>query len=152
MIIRKAQASEAIRLTELAMRSKASNGYDDAFMAACRDELAIGTKSFDARELWVAVDGSGAIVGFFGLWPSDDHGLCEADPVFVEPRLKSMGIGRMLWLKLEERARHFGASSIGLDADPDAVPYYSRMGCSIVGVSPSQSIPGRLLPRMVKKL
>ena len=45
-----------------------------------------------------------------------------------------------------------GASGITLDADPNSVGFYQRMGMEIVGESPSGSIPGRMLPRMRKAL
>jgi len=36
----------------------------------------------------------------------------------------------------------------GLDADPNAEPIYRRLCFNTVGLAPSQSIPGRMLPRM----
>jgi GNAT superfamily N-acetyltransferase len=72
--------------------------------------------------------------------------------IFVEPRLVRSGVGRVLWRHAEERARAHGAARLTLDADPNAVPFYERMGLRIVGQSPSGSIPGRMLPRMEKEL
>ena len=39
--IRRALETEGAALSDLSIRSKQSNGYDDAFMDACRDELAV---------------------------------------------------------------------------------------------------------------
>ena len=39
--IRLARLDEAEQLTQLALRSKASWGYSEEFMAACRDELTL---------------------------------------------------------------------------------------------------------------
>ncbi len=39
--IRPARPEDVGVLTELSMRSKRSNGYDEAFMAACRKELTV---------------------------------------------------------------------------------------------------------------
>lgn len=137
-------------LTDLAMRSKASHGYDAAFMEQCREELAIGERTLSERDIWVA-EAQGRILGFFGLaFPQD--GVCEVNPIFVEPDLQQGGVGRALWRKLEERARFAGARAIGLDSDPNAVGFYEKMGCRIVGLSPSNSIAGRMLPRMEKPL
>lgn len=36
-----------------------------------------------------------------------------------------------------------------VDADPDAAPFYRRMGARDDGQAASGSIPGRLLPRLV---
>lgn len=149
--IRPARPVEAAALTALAMRSKASHGYDAAFMEACRAELTIRETTLAERDVWVAEQPSGALAGFFGLCPPEG-GVAEVDPIFVEPALQKGGVGWALWTKLEERARAMGAERIGLDADPHAVGFYERMGLAIVGRSPSGSIPGRFLPRMEKAL
>jgi len=39
--IRRARSDEAGVLTDLSMRAKRSNGYDEAFMEACRAELTV---------------------------------------------------------------------------------------------------------------
>ncbi|MGE0008781.1 MAG: GNAT family N-acetyltransferase [Parvibaculaceae bacterium] len=137
-------------LSDLAMRSKASHGYDGAFLAQCREELAIHPHTLNERDVWIA-EKDAAIIGFFALEPPKD-GVCEVNPIFVEPRLQQAGVGRRLWRKLEERARFAGASAVGLDSDPHAVGFYEKMGCRMTGWSPSGSIPGRLLPRMEKRL
>lgn len=148
--IRPAARSDIEILTDLAMRSKASHGYDMAFMAQCREELAIRERTLGERDVWVA-EAQGRILGFFGLeYPRD--GISEVNPIFVEPDLQQGGVGRALWRKLEERARFAGARAIGLDSDPNAVGFYEKMGCRLIGLSPSHSIPGRVLPRMEKPL
>jgi hypothetical protein len=40
---------------------------------------------------------------------------------------------------------------MAIEADPGAAPFYERMG-RYAGFAPSQSIPGRLLPRMLLEL
>ena len=137
-------------LTDLAMRSKASHGYDATFMEQCREELAIAEQTLHERDVWLA-ETDGVIVGFFALEPPAD-GVCEVNPIFVEPRLQQGGVGRALWRKLEERAYCAGAKAIGLDSDPHAVGFYEKMGLKVIGWSPSGSIPGRRLPRMEKRL
>ena len=150
LVIRPAARSDVETLTDLAMRSKASHGYDEAFMALCREELAIREKTLSERDAWVA-EANGEIIGFFALEPPDE-GISTVNPIFVEPNLQQSGVGRALWRKLEERARLAGAWAIGLDSDPNAVGFYEKMGCRIIGWSPSGSIPGRMLPKMKKRL
>jgi GNAT superfamily N-acetyltransferase len=147
--IRKARHDDVETLDALAYRAKASHGYDEAFMAACRDEMAIAVSTLSEREMWVAESVACGIAGFFGLWPPED-GVAEVDPFYVDPRFHSRGIGRALWMRLEQRAKLSGATKIGLDSDPHAVRFYERMGCVITGQSPSGSIPGRMLPRLEK--
>ena len=56
--IRVAKAADAASLTDLAMRAKASWGYDADFMAACRSELTITPERLTAWRTWVAeIDG-----------------------------------------------------------------------------------------------
>jgi len=149
--VRRARPDEADLLTGLAFRSKASNGYDQAFMEACRAEMAVTPAAFERRCFWIAEGEAGELLGFAGLWPVED-GLAEVDPIYVEPISKGIGVGQALWAQLERHARAGGAARLGLDSDPFAVGFYERMGCRIIGESPSGSIPGRMLPRMEKPI
>jgi hypothetical protein len=45
-------------------------------------------------------------------------------------------------------ARACGASAMELDAEPNAMGFYRRMGAVRVGVTASTVVPGRELPRM----
>ena len=148
--LRLARLAEAAAVTALAFRSKASNGYDAAFMAACRAELTFDARTFARGETWLCQDAAGAILGFFDLRLED--GTAEVYAFFVEPDYQGQGVGRLLWSKLEARAAALGAQNIGADSDPTAVPFYLRMGMESAGEAPSGSIPGRMLPRLVKAL
>ena len=75
--IRLARPPEAATMTSLAFRSKASNGYDAAFMAACQAEL-----TFDARSFAAAVPA-----------PALGHGLASGDVRFT-PSNRRSGWGR----------------------------------------------------------
>ena len=131
------------------MRSKALWGYDAAFMAMCLEELTVQPDAIEAGEVWVAEE-SDAIVGLLEIVP--EGRAAELRLIFVEPGAVRSGVGRALWRHAEKRARAHGAKTLALDADPNAVPFYERMGMTIVGEEPSGSIPGRMLPRMEKRL
>jgi hypothetical protein len=45
-------------------------------------------------------------------------------------------------------AKKLGAT----DADPDAAPFYRKMGAYDVGQAPSGSVPGRMLPKFAMNL
>jgi len=149
LLLRPARPEDAAVLTALAIRSKRSNGYDDAFMAACRAELTF-TPNAPGQHAWLVEDGRGRILGFFDLRLED--GIAEVYALFVAPDAKRSGVGSLLWAKLEQVAAGLGASVIGVDSDPEGVPFYLAMGAALVGEAPSGSIPGRLLPRLVKSL
>ena len=147
--IRRARSDEADFLTELSMRSKRSNGYDAAFMEACREELTVTASRLEQGEYWVAQ--SDVVCGLACLLDGGD-GYGEVHAFFIDPDVQRQGIGRALWLKLVERAKARGIGVLSLDADPTAVPFYRALGFVEVGKAPSGSIEGRTLPRMEIRL
>ena len=151
--IRRAHLAEAPALTALVLRSKALWGYDDAFMALCRAELTVRPEAIAQGEVWVAERGGG-LVGVLQLVPEDgqEGRAVEVRLIFVDPAAVRAGVGTALWRHAEAHARALGAGRLTLDADPNAVLFYQRMGMQVVGRSPSGSIPGRMLPRMAKAL
>jgi GNAT superfamily N-acetyltransferase len=147
--IRRANLAEAEALTDLVLRSKAYWGYDTAFMAFCRAELTVRVEAIEGGDVWVA-ESEGALAGLLEVVP--DSGKAEIRLIFVAPERMGEGIGGALWRHAEERARVLQSDCIECDADPNAVPFYERMGMEVIGQSPSGSIPGRMLPRMRKVL
>lgn len=144
--IRLAKISEAEALTELSLRSKRSNGYDDAFMAACREELTVTDARMKAGEYWVA--DAGTICGCACLVPEMVDKSGEVHAFFIDPDWQRKGIGQLLWEKILERATQLGLTRLYLDADPNAVAFYRAMGFEVIGEKSSGSIPGRKLPHM----
>jgi GNAT superfamily N-acetyltransferase len=146
--VRHARPDEAAALTELAMRAKASWGYDEAFMAACRDELTLTPQQMAAWRIWVAEAG-GEIAGMIAL--SLDGGA-EVEDFFVEPAFQGRGVGAALMAELLAAARAAGATVLEVDADPNAEAIYAKLGFETFSRSPSGSIPGRWLPRMRRSI
>ncbi|GHH85944.1 GNAT family N-acetyltransferase [Streptomyces capitiformicae] len=144
MRIRPARAEEATALTELVLRSKAHWGYDAEFLEACRAELTIRPDEIDDRRIVVAEDAQPGVLGVAsleGTAPQGRVGLC-----FVEPSAIGRGVGRALYSHVMRAAREFGFTWITIDSDPNAEPFYRRMGARPVGRTPSGSIAGRELP------
>ena len=144
--IRRALETEGAALSDLSMLSKQSNGYDDAFMDACRDELAVTPERLRADEYWVA-DADG-ICGCASLSINYDKKIGVVHSFFVEPNLRGSGIGKLLWQKLQERAQTHGFEALVLDADPNAEEFYQNIGFVKVKDTPSGSIEGRFIPHM----
>ncbi|MFR9726853.1 GNAT family N-acetyltransferase [Streptomyces sp. MS19] len=146
--IRPARRDEAAALTDLALRSKAHWGYDEAFMAACREELTL-TAGRTERSA-VAERADGALVGFTtvdGAPPQAVLGM-----MFVAPEAMGAGVGRLLFAHAVDTARASGCGRLVFDADPHAVGFYEAMGAVRIGETPSGSIPGRVLPLMEVRL
>ena len=149
MRIRDARPEEADFLSALAIRSKAYWGYDEAFLAACRAELTFAPEDIVSRRTAVAEE-EDRVVGFVTLLGKPPQG--EIGALFVEPDRIGRGVGRALWEEVLRRARREGFTGIVIDADPGAEAFYERMGARRSGRSPSGSIPGRFLPRLVASI
>lgn len=145
MIVRRPRIDELSGISDLCFRSKAVWGYDQTFLEACRGELSFG--QHDLEETHVAVaEQNGGILGVMQVKVSS--GEAELLKLFVEPHALRKGTGRVLFAWAAEVSRRKGASRMVIEADPDAAPFYSRLGARTAGEAPSGSIPGRLLPRL----
>ncbi len=148
-ILRAATLDELPALSALCFRSKAVWGYDNDFMEACRKELTIEPSDLRSTSIAVAEKNEG-IVGVAQVRVTGN----EADllKLFVEPSALHGGVGRQLFGWAADSAASRGADRLVIEADPDAAPFYRRMGAVDCGLAPSGSIPGRMLPRLVKEL
>lgn len=125
----------------------------------------------EGRLARVALDGSGAVLGWIGGIPSYGTKVWELHPLVVRPELQRRGIGRALVADLEERVVERGGLTLwlgtddesgmtslsGVDLYPNVLehlanirnlrghPYdfYQRLGFSIVGVMPDANGPGK---------
>ncbi|MEQ8292050.1 MAG: GNAT family N-acetyltransferase [Roseovarius sp.] len=130
-------------LSALCLRSKAHWGYDAVFMAACREELTLTGQDIETSALTVAWR-DGALAGVAQVKPEANG--AEIWKLFVDPPHMGTGVGRQLFDWCVAEARKLEAAELRIEADPEAVPFYQRMGAKIAGSAPSGSIPGRRLP------
>ena len=147
--LRDVRPDELPDLSELCLRSKAVWGYDAAFLAACRAELTLRPDELRSTQLQVA-ERDTRIVGLAQIKVAAAH--AELLKLFVEPAELKSGVGRLLLEWATARARDLGATGMIIEADPDAAVFYEHMGARHAGLTPSQSIPGRMLPRMQMEL
>ncbi|WLQ43094.1 GNAT family N-acetyltransferase [Streptomyces laculatispora] len=143
MRVRPGRPSEAAELTGLALRSKGHWGYDEAFLAACRDELTMAPADIDRRRTAVAEE-DGRVLGFTTLEGAPPVGVLGM--MFAEPDAVGSGVGRLLFGHVVAEARRLGFARFTIDADPNAEGFYRAMGAVRIGVTPSGSVPGRELP------
>lgn len=140
--IRPAEPSEAQALTDIALRSKASHGYDDEFMAAAATELAV-SRDYVADHHVFVVDEGGSVGGFYALILRAP--VCELDLLFIDPDRHGRGYGRVLFEHAAEEARALGCTEMRIESDPYAVAFYEALGAQQVGEAASPST-GRMLP------
>ncbi|MEV8224976.1 GNAT family N-acetyltransferase [Streptomyces sp. NPDC079167] len=149
MHLRPGRPGDAAALTALALRSKAHWGYDEAFMAACRDELTVRPGDTAGGRVVVAEE-HGRVLGFTTLAGEPPRGALAM--MFVEPDTIGRGVGRLLFEHTVARARRLGFVRLTIDADPNAEPFYEAMGAVRIGATPSGSVPGRELPLLELRL
>lgn len=148
-VLRRAQLSEAEALTALEVRSKAAWGYDADFMRRASSDLTVTEKDLRESETVVA-EVAGEIAGFVRIKVASIDAFMT--DLFVEPELFGKGIGRELFRAAVAIARGAGATTLALHADPNAEPFYARMGMRTVTHVKSTLGPERFLPVMVLAL
>ncbi len=152
--VRRAHPDEGEDLTRLAIRSKASRGYDAEFMAAALPDLQVETEWIGAGRVFV-VEQTGALLGFCSLEiGARDSASAELTQLFVEPDHMGRNFGRLLWnyALRELRRDHPEVRRLFVVSDPDAVGFYEKCGARRDGYEASIVDAKRLLPRLVYEI
>ena len=89
----------------------------------------------------LAAERQGLLFGMAKVEPDGELGM-----MFVDPLCLGRGVGRLLFEAAVALARRLGAPRMAILADPNAAPFYERMGARFVSKAPSDAIPGRTLP------
>jgi len=142
---RRAEPSDAATLSAIARAAKASWGYPAAALASWEAALTISPE-YLARELVVCAMGEDRIAGYYALERREDRWTLEH--LWVEPAFQRRGIGRRLFAHALEEVGARGPGIVTIEADPNAAPFYARMGAREVGSIPApiDGDPGRRLP------
>ena len=149
LLIRAPDVTELPALSELCMRSKAVWGYDADFMAACLKELTFVPGDLVSSRIAVAAQGESVLgVAQVKMMGRD----ADLQKLFVEPSALRGGVGKALFDWAIEAAHEMGASRMIIEADPDAAPFYRSLGARDIGLAPSGSIAGRMLPKLALDL
>lgn len=135
-VIRAAQAADADNLSALAFAAKAHWGYDDRYMAACRDELEVSVAQIESLPFFVS-EGPDGITGFYGLKLTDSY--LELEYLFVRPDHIGSGTGRRLFDHMLRTAAQFDRPGVAIRSDPNAVAFYEHMGAEHIGRIPTKN-------------
>ena len=150
MEIRKAETNEAQALSALVLESKAHWGYSAQLIESWGDQLRVTPADVVSRPTYVGTV-NGEIAGFYSLRPG--KGDWELDNLWVAPKHMRRGRGRTLLDHALDVAFRGGASSVLVDADPNAESFYLSCGAARSGHVPAP-IPGqpdRVRPQLVFK-
>lgn len=142
MIIRDAEPDEGGRLREIAIAAKASWGYD---LDRVREWAQGGdfTPEGLVRIGAFVTEEDGVVVGWAALIARGEVAWLE--DLWVEPAWMRRGIGAALFQAAADRARAAGARRMEWEAEPNALPFYERLGARRVRDS-SPTSWGRSVP------
>ncbi|MEU5159970.1 GNAT family N-acetyltransferase [Streptomyces sp. NPDC020875] len=136
--------AEARAATALVLAAKAHWGYDDAFMAACRDELTVTAADIPRRRIAVAEAPDGELAGLVCLDGTPPHGRIGL--LFVAPHTMRAGLGRALYAHAVEEAGALGFTGLTIESDPHAVGFYLALGARPVPGTESAPLPALTVP------
>jgi GNAT superfamily N-acetyltransferase len=144
--IRRAFVEESDTLTQIAIAAKRYWNYPEHWMEIWTPQLTFTPKYFEENESWVAVDGNRQI-GFYTLL--DRSGIAWIGNLWVLPEYIGKGIGKQLFIHALELAYQRGYKTLQLEADPNALGFYKKMGMHQIGERRSE-VDGepRILPIM----
>lgn len=148
--IRRIDPKEADTLTRIALAAKAYWGYPERWMEIWKPQLTFSPEYFDFNENWTAIIDETSI-GFYTL--EERNGNAWLENLWVLPEYIGKGVGKALFLHASELSRQHGYRLLQLEADPNAVGFYQKMGMYKIRERHSQ-VDGqpRVLPIMEMRL
>ncbi|MFK8014927.1 MAG: GNAT family N-acetyltransferase [Gammaproteobacteria bacterium] len=146
--LRPARVEDAAAMSDLALRSKGHWPYSADFLEACRGELTYTANDIESETFHFVVAQRGdSLCAFYGL-SVVAQSVAEIEALFVDPDCIGQGLGGQLWRHAVALAHDIGITTITIQSDPYAEPFYAAMGAVTTGSKPSGSVPGRVLPLM----
>ena len=148
-MIKIAVVSDALKLTEIALKSKAFWGYSDELLKSWTHDLTVSEKMIQEMMVYKFISDA-KIIGFYILNRPKETSI-ELEFLFVLPSFIGKGIGNRLLQHAFIKAKDLKCSQITLLSDPHAVSFYEAKGFVQFGIKES-AIAGRFLPLMQKDL
>ena len=128
--IRPVIPEEANVLSKIAQSAKAHWGYPERWMEIWTPLLTFSAEDFEENESWAAVLDNKPIA-FYAL--QEKHGTAWIEDLWVLPEYMGQGVGKKLFLHALTRTREMGYQTLQLEADPNAVGFYEKMGMHKIG-------------------
>ncbi|MBN2118008.1 MAG: GNAT family N-acetyltransferase [Anaerolineales bacterium] len=149
--ILRAAPEQANELSRIALAAKAHWGYPKHWLEIWAPQLTFRPAYFEENEGWVAILNEKPI-GFYTL--QEANGNASIENLWVLPEFIGKGVGKTLFLHAVERSRQRGYETLQLEADPNAVGFYEKMGMHKIGEQryPEMDCQPRSLPIMEMKL
>jgi GNAT superfamily N-acetyltransferase len=128
--IRRVKSDEANTLSQIAIAAKGHWNYPEHWMELWIPQLTFAPAYFEQNESWVAED-HGMPIAFHTL--QDRDGIAWLENLFVLPEYIGKGVGKQLFLHAVDLARQRGYKTLQLEADPNAIGFYEKMGMQKIG-------------------
>ncbi|MYX11971.1 GNAT family N-acetyltransferase [Streptomyces sp. SID8374] len=126
LLVRRATARDARRLTRLVRTSRAYEGPYAPMVAGYR----VGPDYIEAHRVFVAAGrDDDRVLGFYALILQPP----ELDLMFVADEAQGLGVGRLLIGHLREEAGRAGLTGIRIVSHPPAEGFYRAVGAEPVG-------------------
>jgi ribosomal protein S18 acetylase RimI-like enzyme len=126
----RANPQQANELSRIAQAAKAHWGYPQRWLDIWAPQLTFSPQYFEKNEGWMAILDD-VPIGFYTLQEKD--GTASIENLWVLPVYMGRGVGKALFLHALELARMRGNTTLQLEADPNAVPFYEKMGMRQIG-------------------
>ena len=126
------------------MRVYIDAGYSKKWLESWRNELTVTPEMIKQSIAYVAKINE-KIVGF---WCRSAYQSEEPTPgmLFIHPDHIGKGLGQQLFEAVKNDAKKCGIKFFLIEADPNAVPFYLKLGFEKIGEKESKAISGRMIP------
>jgi ribosomal protein S18 acetylase RimI-like enzyme len=147
MRIRAAQPNQTEELGRIACAAKGAWGYSAAQIEEWHEDLVPTAESVRNNPTFVA-QADNQIAGFCQLDVGRFH--AQLEHMWVDPQFMRMGIGRALLVHVMRQLKQKGIVRLDIDADPNAAPFYTACGATLVGLraAPIEGQPDRTRPQL----
>ena len=146
IMIRPANPDEADVLSQIAWSAKSYWGYPERWLEIWKPQLTFSPEYFNANEGWVAVIDN-IPIAFYVM--RNKEGIAWLEDLWVHPAHMGKGVGKQLFVHAMNRSRELGHTILQLEADPNALGFYEKIGMHKIGERHSE-VDGqpRILPIM----
>ncbi len=143
--IKKAQIDDADALTQLAVASEATWGFDEEFMNLFELLYAV-TPDFIASQLVYELYDDEELIGFFGIVKEELVSILEF--FYISADFIGRGFGKKLWLELIKICKENKISVLEFVTSPEAMPFYVKQGAVMMENVVSLVMPKRKIPKL----
>lgn len=129
---RKAKHTDIPLLNHIYYRSKGYWGYSKKYLDKYLKEYQLDPEYLDDNVVYVLLLNK-KIIGYYGFYFDEDDTI-ELDHFFLLPEYIGKGYGRALWNYACKTAKKYHKKEFYLWVEPDAEPFYKKMGCEVIGM------------------